>query len=72
MMGVFGAVSNSAYAVSPLIGGQIFDETGSAALSLLIAGGVSVAGGVAAVFLPRDAKQGSCVISPEPIDIELA
>ncbi|MGD9395862.1 MAG: MFS transporter [Candidatus Thorarchaeota archaeon] len=72
MMGVFGAVSNSAYAVSPLIGGQIFDETGSAALSLLIAGGVSVAGGVAAVFLPRDARQESCGINPEPIDIELA
>lgn len=71
MMGVFGAVSNSAYAVSPLIGGQIFDETGSAALSLLIAGGVSVAGGVAAIFLPRDARQESCVINPEPVDIEL-
>ncbi len=72
MMGVFGAVSNSAYAVSPLIGGQIFDETGSAALSLLIAGGVSVAGGVAAVFLPRDAGQESCGIKSEPVDIELA
>ncbi|MFW9807873.1 MAG: MFS transporter [Candidatus Thorarchaeota archaeon] len=58
MMGVFGAVSNSAYAVSPLIGGQIFDDTGSAAFSLLLAGGVSVAGGVvAAVFLPGSASK---------------
>ncbi|MFW9925891.1 MAG: MFS transporter [Candidatus Thorarchaeota archaeon] len=63
MMGVFGAVSNSAYAVSPLIGGQIFDDTGSAALSLLIAGGVSVAGGVvAAVFLPGTASKDACSI----------
>jgi len=65
IMGVFGAVSNSAYAVSPLLGGQIFDETGSAAISLLIAAGVSVAGGVAAVFLPRDTGQESCVASSE-------
>ena len=64
LMGAFGAVSNSAYAVSPLIGGQIFDETGSAALSLLIAGGVSVAGGVAAIFLPSDAGTDSCVVTP--------
>jgi len=69
VMGVFGAVSNSAYAVSPLIGGQIFDETGSAAVSLLIAGGVSVAGGVAAVFLPRDAGQISCGSEPENIEL---
>ena len=46
LMGAFGAVSNSAYAVSPLIGGWNFDETGSAA------GGVSFVGGVAAIFLP--------------------
>ncbi|MFW9975813.1 MAG: MFS transporter [Candidatus Thorarchaeota archaeon] len=59
VMGVFGAVSNSAYAVSPLIGGQIFDDTGSAALSLLIASGVSVVGAVAASFLPRNAGQES-------------
>ncbi len=65
LMGVFGAVSNSAYAVSPLMGGKIFDDTGSAALSLLIAGGVSVAGGVAAVFLPNDAGKDSCVVTPE-------
>ena len=58
MMGVFGAVSNSAYAVSPLISGQIFDDTGSAALSLLIGAGVSVAGGVvAAVLLPSKSEE---------------
>ncbi|MFW9812681.1 MAG: MFS transporter [Candidatus Thorarchaeota archaeon] len=62
MMGVFGAVSNSAYAVSPLIGGYIFDETGTAALSLAIAGGVSVAGGVvAAVLLPGSSSEETCV-----------
>ena len=66
LMGAFGAVSNSAYAVSPLIGGQIFDETGSAALSLLIAGGVSVVGGVAAVFLPGDAGKESCAMTTSP------
>jgi MFS family permease len=63
VMGVFGAVSNSAYAVSPLIGGKVFDDTGSAAISLLIAAGVSVAGGVfAAVFIPGDASETTCVI----------
>jgi DHA1 family multidrug resistance protein-like MFS transporter len=70
MMGVFGAVSNSAYAVSPLIGGKIFDDTGSAALSLIIAGGVSVAGGVvAAVFLPGEANKDKCVIESESIEL---
>ena len=55
IMGLFGAVSNSAYAVSPLIGGKIFDDTGSSAMSLIIAAGVSVIGaGVAAGFLPND------------------
>lgn len=65
IMGAFGAVSNSAYAVSPLMGGQIFDDTGSAALSLLIAAGVSVVGGVVAgVFIPSDASEVTCVIDP--------
>ncbi|MHA2045723.1 MAG: MFS transporter [Candidatus Thorarchaeota archaeon] len=63
MMGVFGAVSNSAYAVSPLISGQIFDDTGSAALSLLIGAGVSVAGGVvAAVILPSETSKETSVV----------
>ncbi len=74
LMGAFGAVSNSAYAVSPLLGGKIFDDTGSAALSLLIAGGVSVVGGVAAVFLPGDAGKDSCIVDSEPAaqDIPIA
>ena len=67
LMGAFGAVSNSAYAVSPLIGGQLFDETGSAAISLLIAGGVSVVGGVAAVFLPGGTGKESCGTTSEPV-----
>lgn len=58
IMGAFGAVSNSAYAVSPLIGGKIFDDTGSAAWSLAIAAGVSVIGGVvAAAYLPSDTSE---------------
>jgi len=62
IMGVFGAVSNSAYAVSPLIGGKIFDDTGSAAISLLIGAGVSVFGGVtAAVMLPGEKDREICV-----------
>ncbi|MHA3962587.1 MAG: MFS transporter [Candidatus Thorarchaeota archaeon SMTZ1-45] len=53
VMGLFGAVSNSAYAVSPLIGGRVFDDTGSSGISLMIAGVVSVIGGVvAAVLIP--------------------
>ena len=67
MMGVFGAVSNSAYAVSPLIGGKIFDDTGSAALSLLLGGGVSIAGAVvAAVLLPSSASKDTCAFDSEP------
>jgi MFS family permease len=67
IMGVFGAVSNSAYAVSPLIGGKIFDDTGSAALSLLLGGGVSIAGGVAAaVLLPSSASKDTCALDSEP------
>ena len=68
LMGAFGAVQNSAYAVSPIMSGWIFDETGSAALSLLIAGSVSVAGGVAAVFLPSKANKDSCVVDSTPVE----
>ena len=53
VMGVFGAVSNAAYVVGPVLGGRLYDETGSAVSSLAIAGIVSVLGGVAAgVGLP--------------------
>ncbi len=70
MMGVFGAVSNSAYAVSPLISGQIFDDTGSAALSLLIGAGVSVAGGVvAAVLIPgKTSKENEVLDSDSEVE----
>ncbi|TET10954.1 MAG: MFS transporter [Candidatus Thorarchaeota archaeon] len=67
MMGVFGAVSNSAYAVSPLISGQIFDDTGSAALSLLIGGGVSLVGAaVAAVLIPGKSSEVDSEESSQP------
>ena len=67
MMGVFGAVSNSAYAVSPLISGQIFDDTGSAALSLLIGGGVSLVGAaVAAVLIPGKSSEVDSEDSSQP------
>jgi multidrug resistance protein len=55
VMGLFGAISNSAYVVSPTMSGYLFDVQGNAISSLLIAGGVSLAGGVvAAVWLPSD------------------
>jgi multidrug resistance protein len=55
VMGFFGAISNSAYVVSPTMSGYLFDLNGNAISSLLIAGGVSLAGGlVAVVGLPGD------------------
>jgi multidrug resistance protein len=55
VMGLFGAISNSAYVVSPTMSGYLFDLNGNAISSLFIAGGVSLAGGlVAAVGLPGD------------------
>jgi DHA1 family multidrug resistance protein-like MFS transporter len=70
VMGLFGAISNSAYAVSPLMGGQIFDDTGSAALSLLIGSGVSIAGGVvAAIFIPAGSVEKRCSSVQETQDI---
>lgn len=48
VMGFFGAVSNSAYVVSPTMSGYLFDVTGTSIPSLLIAGGVSLAGGIVA------------------------
>ncbi|MFX1483186.1 MAG: MFS transporter [Promethearchaeota archaeon] len=60
VMGLFGAISNSAYAVSPLISGRIFDDTGSAGLSLLLGSWVSLIGGIAAVvYLPEKVKPAS-------------
>ncbi len=55
IMGLFGAVSNSAYVVSPTMSGYLFDITGTAFSSLLIAGGVSlIGGGVASVGISSD------------------
>ncbi len=57
VMGVFGAVSNSAYATSSLLGGTLFDRTASGDIGLLIAYEVSLAGAaVAVLFLPTAVK----------------
>ena len=58
VMGFFGAISNSAYVVSPTMSGYLFDLDGNAISSLLIAGGVSMIGGlVAGAALPADKKK---------------
>ena len=58
VMGFFGAISNSAYVVSPTMSGYLFDLDGNAISSLLIGGGVSLIGGlVAGVALPSDVKK---------------
>ena len=58
IMGVFGAISNSAYVVSPTMSGYLFDVSGTAYSSLLIAGGVSLIGGLAAgVWISSDLPQ---------------
>lgn len=58
VMGLFGAISNSAYVVSPTMSGYLFDLDGNAISALLIAGGVSLVGGlVAGVALPGDIKK---------------
>ncbi|MFW9956691.1 MAG: MFS transporter [Candidatus Odinarchaeota archaeon] len=55
VMGLFGAISNSAYVVSPTMSGYLFDLNGDAISSLFIAGGVSLVGGlVAAIGLPAN------------------
>ncbi|MHA1928222.1 MAG: MFS transporter [Candidatus Thorarchaeota archaeon] len=53
VMGAFGAVSNSAYVVGPLLGGYLFDTSGDSTSSLLVASLMSVIGVfVAAIGLP--------------------
>ncbi len=53
VMGVFGAVSNSAYVIGPILGGVMFDMSGTGESSLVIAAFVSFAGVIAAgVGLP--------------------
>jgi multidrug resistance protein len=66
IMGLFGAISNSAYVVSPTMSGYLFDLNGNAISSLFIAGGVSLAGGlVAAIGLPGD---GSSISETKTVD----
>ncbi|MCF2136938.1 MAG: MFS transporter [Candidatus Thorarchaeota archaeon] len=61
VMGTFGAVSNGAYAISPLLSGIMYDSSGDSISSLLLAIVVTLAGvGVAAVGLP-----GGIIISDE-------
>jgi predicted MFS family arabinose efflux permease len=57
VMGAYGAVSNSAYVVGPLLGGYLYDQLGTSVVSLIIAAWVATAGGVAAwVGLPMSTK----------------
>lgn len=42
VMGAFGAVSNAAYVVGPILGGMMYDSSGDSISSLALAGGVSV------------------------------
>jgi MFS family permease len=48
VMGAFGAVSNSAYVVGPLLGGMLFDMSGTGDSSLVVAAVVSFAGVITA------------------------
>ncbi len=72
VMGFFGAVSNSAYVVSPTMSGYLFDLDGNAISSLLIAGSVSLIGGiVAGVALPADVKKKDTSDSSTPIETQI-
>ncbi len=42
VMGAFGAVSNAAYVVGPILGGMMYDSSGDSISSLALAGSVSV------------------------------
>jgi len=73
VMGFFGAISNSAYVVSPTMSGYLFDLDGTAISSLLIAGGVSLVGGlVAGVGLPADIKKKESSESSTPIETPIS
>ncbi len=66
VMGAFGAISNGAYAISPLLGGVMYDSSGDSISSLIVAVGVTLAGGgIAAVGLPS-----GVVSSKKPTPIE--
>lgn len=57
VMGAYGAISNSAYVVGPLLGGYLYDQLGTSVVSLIIGAWVATAGGVAAwVGLPMSTK----------------
>ncbi|MBS3794516.1 MAG: MFS transporter [Candidatus Thorarchaeota archaeon] len=46
VMGAYGAISNSAYVVGPILGGRLYDSTGSCLSSLAMAGTVSLVGAI--------------------------
>jgi len=46
VMGAYGAISNSAYVVGPILGGRLYDSTGSCVSSLAMAGAVSLVGAI--------------------------
>lgn len=46
VMGAYGAVSNSAYVVGPILGGRLYDSTGNCVSSLALAGTVSLVGAI--------------------------
>lgn len=73
IMGLFGAISNSAYVVSPTMSGYLFDLEGSAISSLLIAGGASFLGGlIAGVALPAEIQKRVIIGSLPPVEDSIA
>ncbi|MEE9541323.1 MAG: MFS transporter, partial [Candidatus Thorarchaeota archaeon] len=57
VMGAYGAISNSAYVVGPLLGGYLYDQLGTSGVSPIIGAWVATAGGIAAwVGLPMSTK----------------
>ncbi|MBD3408554.1 MAG: MFS transporter [Candidatus Lokiarchaeota archaeon] len=67
VMGAFGAVSNSAYVVGPLLGGYLFDTSGDSISALGVASMVSFFGAIAGgIGLPRDVQlEGMCETDDE-------
>jgi len=62
VMGAFGAVSNAAYVVGPILGGMMYDSSGDSISSLALAGGVSVVVTlVSAVGLPDYVPKSSAI-----------
>ncbi len=60
IMGMMGAISNSAYVVGPLLGGALYDSSGSAFEALGVAVVVSCVGGFGATIgLPRTVERHS-------------